>query len=130
MKQHTKRVGIIGLGIMGSIIAKALVQAGHEVVGYDPMPAARARLRRSGGRALASGTKVAQQADALICSLPCTAALHAVVADLQQAGRPKAGQIVIETSTCRWPISSQRQPRYASRGVNRGQIRINATGAD
>lgn len=49
MKQHTKRVGIIGLGIMGSIIARALLQAGHEVVGYDPMPAARARLRRSGG---------------------------------------------------------------------------------
>jgi putative dehydrogenase len=42
---------------------------------------------------------VARQADALICSLPSTAALHAVVADLQQAGRPKAGQIVIETST-------------------------------
>ena len=34
MKQQTKRVGIIGLGIMGSIIARALVQAGHEVVGY------------------------------------------------------------------------------------------------
>jgi putative dehydrogenase len=49
MKQHTTRVGIIGLGIMGSIIARALIQAGHAVVGYDPMPAARARLRRSGG---------------------------------------------------------------------------------
>ena len=99
MKQHTKRVGIIGLGIMGSIIARALLQAGHEVVGYDPMPAARARLRRSGGRPLTSGTEVAKQADTLICSLPSTAALHAVVAELQQAGRPKAGQTVIETST-------------------------------
>ena len=49
IKQHTKRVGIIGLGIMGSIIARASVEAGHEVVGYGPMPAARARLRRSGG---------------------------------------------------------------------------------
>lgn len=42
---------------------------------------------------------MAQQADALICSLPSTAALNAVVAELQQAGRPKAGQTVIETST-------------------------------
>ena len=99
MKQHSKCVGIIGLGIMGSIIARALVAAGHELVGFDPFPAARARLRRSGGRVLASGTEVAQQADALICSLPNTAALHAVVADLQRGGRPKAGQIVIETST-------------------------------
>eukprot|EP01041_Mallomonas_annulata_P026751 gene26751-48167_t len=63
------------------------------------MPAARARLRRSGGRPLTSGTEVAKQADTLICSLPSTAALHAVVAELQQAGRPKAGQTVIETST-------------------------------
>jgi 3-hydroxyisobutyrate dehydrogenase-like beta-hydroxyacid dehydrogenase len=48
-QQHPQRIGILGLGIMGSIIAQALVQAGHEVVGYDPLPAARARLRRSGG---------------------------------------------------------------------------------
>jgi L-threonate 2-dehydrogenase len=99
MQQQTQRIGIIGLGIMGSIIARALVQAGHAVVGYDPLPAARARLRRAGGRALGSCTEVAQQADALICSLPSTAALHAVVADLAQAGRPKVGQIVLETST-------------------------------
>jgi L-threonate 2-dehydrogenase len=99
MKNQTKRVGIIGLGTMGSIIARNLVQAGHEVIGYDPLPAARTRLHRSGGRALASGIEVAQQADALICSLPSTAALHAVVADLVQAGSPTVGQIVIETST-------------------------------
>jgi L-threonate 2-dehydrogenase len=99
LKQQTQCVGIIGLGIMGSIIARALVQAGHEVVGYDPLPAARMRLRRSGGRALASAMEVAKQADALICSLPSAAALRAVVADLEQAGCPKAGQIVIETST-------------------------------
>jgi L-threonate 2-dehydrogenase len=99
MKQPTQRIGIIGLGIMGSIMARALMQAGHEVVGFDPLPAARARLRRAGGRALGSCTKVAKQADALICSLPSTAALHAVVADLARAGRPKTGQILIETST-------------------------------
>ena len=37
---------------MGSIIARALFKAGLEVVGYDPLPAARVRLRRSGGPAL------------------------------------------------------------------------------
>jgi L-threonate 2-dehydrogenase len=61
MKNQTKRVGIIGLGTMGSIIAHALVHAGHEVIGNDPVPAARTRLRRSGGRALASGIEVAPQ---------------------------------------------------------------------
>ncbi|TAG01917.1 MAG: NAD(P)-dependent oxidoreductase [Betaproteobacteria bacterium] len=99
VNQRTPRIGIIGLGIMGSIMARALLQAGHEVVGYDPLPAARSRLRRSGGLALASVSEVAKHADVLICSLPSTAALHAVVADLAQAGRPKAAQMVIETST-------------------------------
>ncbi len=120
MTQHPQRIGIIGLGTMGSIIARASVAAGHEVVGYDPLPAARTRLRRSGGRALGSCTEVAKQADALICSLPSTAALHAVVADLQQAGKPSGGQIVIETSTL--PLTDKLSAAAALRKQGRQMI--------
>jgi 3-hydroxyisobutyrate dehydrogenase-like beta-hydroxyacid dehydrogenase len=81
MKQATsRRVGLIGLGTMGGIMARTLVEAGHEVCGHDPSSACRARLRRCGGRALASNTEVARAADVLICSLPSSAALHTVVA--------------------------------------------------
>jgi L-threonate 2-dehydrogenase len=93
------RVGLIGLGTMGSIMARALAEVGHEVVGHDPLPACRARLRRSGGRALASNAAVAEAADVLICSLPSSAALGAVVAELQRASAPGKAQLVIETST-------------------------------
>ncbi|MDP3820708.1 MAG: NAD(P)-dependent oxidoreductase [Burkholderiales bacterium] len=102
MKQPSRRVGLIGLGTMGGIMARALLKAGHEVFGHDPAPACRARLRRCGGRALMSNTEVARAAEVLICSLPSSAALHAVVADLQQAGaapEPHKRQLVIETST-------------------------------
>ena len=99
MKQPFRRVGLIGLGTMGNIMARSLVEAGHEVFGHDPSLASRARLRRCGGRALASNTEVARAAEVLICSLPSSAALRAVVADLQQAGAPAARQLVIETST-------------------------------
>jgi L-threonate 2-dehydrogenase len=95
----TRRVGIIGLGTMGSRMASALVQAGHSVIGYDPLPAARAALRRCGGKALASNAAVADEAEVLICSLPSSAALHRVIAELKQAGKPSARQLVIETST-------------------------------
>lgn len=88
---------------MGSLMAQALVAAGHDVIGHDPAAAGRARLRRSGGRALASNTDVARAAEVLICSLPSSAALHAVVADLQQAGPPAARQLIIETSTLPLP---------------------------
>jgi L-threonate 2-dehydrogenase len=98
-KQQPQCIGIIGLGTMGTIMARSLVQAGHEVVGYDPLPAARRRLRQSGGQALASASEVAQHADALICSLPSSAALHEVVANLQLTDKPSKKQMVIETST-------------------------------
>lgn len=100
MKQPiSRRVGVIGLGTMGGSMAKSLVEAGHEVFGHDPAPACRARLRRCGGQVLASNTEVARAAEVLICSLPSSAALQAVVADLQQAGAPSAKQLVVETST-------------------------------
>jgi L-threonate 2-dehydrogenase len=97
MTPQIQRVGIIGLGIMGGIMAKALMRCGYEVFGYDISSSARTRLRKEGGRALASSADVARQADILITSLPTSAALHACVAELAQETR--RGQILIETST-------------------------------
>jgi putative dehydrogenase len=34
-----RRVGILGLGIMGSAMAANLLRAGFEVIGYDPVAA-------------------------------------------------------------------------------------------
>ncbi len=99
MKHTPRRVGLVGLGTMGGIMARALVEAGHEVVGHDPVAACRARLRRAGGRPLASNAEVARAAEVLVTSLPSTAALHAVVAEWQQATPAPARQLVIETST-------------------------------
>jgi len=38
------KVGILGLGIMGSAMAGNLLRAGFKVIGYDPVPACRSRL--------------------------------------------------------------------------------------
>jgi 3-hydroxyisobutyrate dehydrogenase-like beta-hydroxyacid dehydrogenase len=43
------RVGIVGLGIMGSAMAANLLRAGFKVVGYDPVAACRSRHRKAGG---------------------------------------------------------------------------------
>jgi 3-hydroxyisobutyrate dehydrogenase-like beta-hydroxyacid dehydrogenase len=122
MKHAARRVGVIGLGTMGGIIARSLVEAGHEVVGHDPTPACRARLRRAGGQALASNTEVARAAEVLITSLPSSAALHGVVADLQSAGAPPARQLVIETSTL--PLADKLAAAAALR--RQGRVMVDA----
>jgi 3-hydroxyisobutyrate dehydrogenase-like beta-hydroxyacid dehydrogenase len=94
-------VGVIGLGIMGGTMAEALLAAGYAVVGYDPVRAAQQRLKKAGGRVLASATAVAQASDVVITSLAKASVLEEVANKIAAAQRSKSREplIVIETST-------------------------------
>src|SRR4051812_13442245 len=81
-----ERVGVIGLGIMGSSMAANLAKAGFDVVGYDPVAAARSTLKRAGGTPVDGATEVARQCKRVILSLPSEAALDQVCRDLVAAG--------------------------------------------
>lgn len=103
-------VGIIGIGIMGSAMARNLRAAGFAVVGHDPSAAARARLEEMGGRSLASARAVAEAAAIMILSLPNPEALAAAVSGpdgIASAGGN--GQIAIECSTL--PLAAKRTAR-------------------
>ncbi|PQA81730.1 NAD(P)-dependent oxidoreductase [Limnohabitans sp. TS-CS-82] len=93
--RHT--VGVIGLGIMGSVMAANLVKAGFEVFGYDPVAASRQRLKKAGGHVCKNVAEVAQHATHLLLSLPSEAALDLVCAELLATGLK--GLIAAETST-------------------------------
>ncbi len=90
-------VGVIGLGIMGSAMSANLVKAGFDVCGYDPVAAARKRLRAAGGTDCASVTEVAQRCGRIVLSLPSEKALEAVCAELLSSGL--RDRILAETST-------------------------------
>jgi 3-hydroxyisobutyrate dehydrogenase-like beta-hydroxyacid dehydrogenase len=75
-----------------------LCEAGYKVCGFDPQPAARNRLKRAGGKPLASAAAVARSADMLIMSLATVRALDAVSAEVA-AAKSTRKPIVIETST-------------------------------
>jgi len=95
-----ERVGLLGLGIMGSAIAPNLLKAGFEVVGFDPDPISRERLRTLGGSPVDSPFSVAQAAEVLISLLPSPQALNDVIQGpegLLASGR--SGLILIESST-------------------------------
>lgn len=104
-------IGVIGLGIMGSAMAKALIAADFRVVGTDIRAKARADLKRAGGRSLLSGAAVASSADIVITSLASTAALHAVVAEIAAKRATQRKLIVIETSTL--PIADKERAKAA-----------------
>jgi L-threonate 2-dehydrogenase len=103
----TETVGIIGIGIMGTAMARNLRRAGFAVAGYDPVPDASTRLRDMGGTVLASPREVAEAAPVIIASLPNADALTDSMAGADgvcaAAGR---GQIVIECSTL--PLATKR----------------------
>ena len=95
-----QKIGMIGVGIMGSAMSANLLKAGYEVIGYDVAPQQLTGLVREGGSAADSCREVGQQADVVITSLPSGEALQQVVnAKDGLVSAEKKDLIVIETST-------------------------------
>ena len=94
------KVGMIGLGIMGSAMSANLLKDGFSVIGYDVVPECLETFETRGGAAAASSSEVASRADVVITSLPSVPALQDVVSGGNgiTAGARK-GLVVIETST-------------------------------
>ena len=121
------RVGIIGLGIMGSAMSANLVGAGFSTVGYDVLARRRSELVRIGGRVARSVRDLARRTAIVITSLPSSAALLEVAAEPGAAMQP--GQVVVETSTL--PIATKEQARksLAMRGITLLDCPLSGTGA-
>jgi 3-hydroxyisobutyrate dehydrogenase len=105
-------VGVVGLGNMGGRIARRLVDAGEDVVGFD-LDAARAA--DAGARAAESLAEVAGEADVVLLSLPDSPAIEAVVEKLE--AHLRAGQVVIDLSTAAPKSTVAIHERLASRAV-------------
>jgi 3-hydroxyisobutyrate dehydrogenase-like beta-hydroxyacid dehydrogenase len=103
-----RKIGIIGLGIMGSAISANLVKAGFTVIGYDIRPECIETLESQGGSGAAGVRAVAQAADVVITSLPSVAALQDVVSGPDGlVAAAKKDLIVVEVST--FPIEAKQE---------------------
>ena len=122
-------VGVIGLGIMGGMMAEALCAAGYSVVGFDPTAPARARLKKAGGRVLTSATAVAATADVVITSLAKASVLEEVVTNIVAAKRSasRAPLVVIETSTLTLDDKARAQKALARAGAQTLDCPISGT---
>ena len=94
----SERIGLIGLGLMGSAMAKRLCGAGFAVVGWDVEPARRREFSTGGGaRAAVDAGEVFRDCRRVILSLPDSQVVQAVV---REAGSQlSAGHILLDTST-------------------------------
>jgi 3-hydroxyisobutyrate dehydrogenase-like beta-hydroxyacid dehydrogenase len=93
----SKRVGVVGLGIMGGAFAQNLVNAGWQVIGFD-VDAARSRAARKKGIETAEDVQaLARATKTIITSLPNPAALERTISAITAARVPP--RIVVEAST-------------------------------
>ena len=115
---------MIGLGIMGSAMAQALIDAGFRVIGTDVRWTRRQWLQRAGGAGLASCGAVASTAEVLIMSLPSVAALEQVIAEIalvsEHSRKALRDLLVIETSTL--PIADKKRAMSTLRRVGVSMI--------
>lgn len=96
----TGKVAVIGLGAMGSRMAKRLLDAGYTVVGWNRSPATATAFAESGGRLAATPAEAAAQVETLIVTVSDPAALVAVTEapdGILSGMRPSAQLIVMAT---------------------------------
>jgi len=91
------RVGFIGLGNMGLPMAANLLKAGHEVVGFDVVPAAREAAERAGIRVAARAEDAVHAAEVILTMLPNGKLVLDVYREV--LGAAPAGALFIDSST-------------------------------
>ena len=93
----SKKVGVIGLGIMGGAFASNLAAAGWDVTGFDISAPRRREAQKAGVQIARSAKEVAETSPVVLTSLPKPQALIDVAREIAAAKlKPR---IVVEMST-------------------------------
>lgn len=87
-------VGVVGIGLIGTALARRLVGAGHEVVGFDVDAGKREGLATLGAKGLASVADVARAADRILVSVFDTGQVEDVI-----EGEGGLAEVAAETGT-------------------------------
>jgi 3-hydroxyisobutyrate dehydrogenase len=103
--QAHSRVGFIGLGNMGAQMAARLINAGYEVVGFDPAESARKAVVAAGGAAAATAPEAMADADIVVLMLPSSRVVEKVLGDPGAISALKTNTVVIDMSSSE-PLST------------------------
>lgn len=113
-------VAFLGLGNMGGPMAANLVGAGHDVRGFDPVPAAQEAAREAGVTVCETPVEAVQGADAVVTMLPNGALVKSTYVEVL----PAAGQgtLFIDSST----ISVDDAREVHEQAVSAGMLQVDA----
>ena len=94
------KIAFIGLGNMGGPMSANLLKAGHEVVGFDMVPAALDALAKAGGKPAKSAAAAVAEAEIAITMLPAGAHVRAVyTGEGGLLAHARKGALLIDSST-------------------------------
>ncbi len=113
-----KRIGFIGVGIMGKPMAKNLLKAGYEVTCYDINSLAVDEVVKAGAKKGDSPKQVAQQSDVVITMLPNSPHVREVV--LGENGvleGAREGLILVDMSSIDPIVSREISAKVSEKGV-------------
>lgn len=91
-----ERTGLIGVGNIGHIFARRLLEAGHGLIVFDRNAEAMDAMRGIGADAAESATEVADKAEIVLLSLPTPAVVRAVAEEIAKGG---ATRVLADLST-------------------------------
>jgi 3-hydroxyisobutyrate dehydrogenase-like beta-hydroxyacid dehydrogenase len=112
-----RRIGLIGLGLMGEVLATRLLAAGFGVTGYDIDPAKNARLAVLGGAAAASLAEAARRDPVVLAVFSTDQVEDVVEGTLVPAVAAGAHKTVMCTSTCDPDRIAALAARVAPKGI-------------
>jgi len=106
-------LGFVGLGAIGTPLARALLEAGHRLVVHD-IEASRAESLGSGARVAASPREVADDAEIVFVSLPTPAVVRDVAAGLAAGASLK---VYVDLSTTGVAVAREVAEVFTAAGV-------------
>ena len=124
------RIGVIGLGIMGSAFAKHLLRRGFDVAGYDIDIRRNEIADEMGIEVTDTAVGTARLADILLTSLPSKQALDSTAtALLGDATLHDRGLVLVELSTLDVQCKQNARDRLAAVGIEMLDCPVSGTGA-
>ncbi len=97
VSNSNETIGLIGIGLMGTVIAERLLRGQYRVIGWDLIPERRQALVDAGGTAASGFAEIVASCRRIVLSLPS----HETVVEILQSVRGwfRPGQVIIDTST-------------------------------